>query len=96
MSYNPLYIIAGNYREAVDYAFDNRLGPHSYVYVSYVYKDSYVRLKEQRNIRYVTIGTWRNRPDCDSLIKELKMINGKDNTTISHECIIPMEMFELD
>jgi len=87
-----LYIIAGNWSQANSYAYDYSIEPWRW---KYVYDINVI--KGLRNIKYVYVGTYYERPDIDEIESMIYIMNYDNEHNIGHDKdIIPMSMFTID
>ncbi len=64
-----LYILAGNKQEADNWAFENHRSRSDYYYV-----ENETHIRGMRNIEYIIIGTFWDRPDAQQLHDMLRVI----------------------
>ena len=77
-----LLIVARDFNTAKHWAFDNKLSPGIWVYIS-----SYHNIRGNAGSKYVLLDNWKLRPDADILKAELEA-NGCEET-IFEKSVVP-------
>jgi hypothetical protein len=62
-------VVAGNYRQAVNWMRENNIHPRDAVYASS--RDS-IRGYSPERTEYVTVGTWQDHPEIYRILEELR------------------------